>query len=84
MILRTYTLLSTGPPLNVRSNLGSDTHVILIMGHNGTLKCVSIMRRYQISMHYAEKYLGPNMAVFCSVESWYQKEHVLYFNLRRV
>ena len=27
---------------------------------------------------------GRDMAVFGSVEPWYQKEHVLYFNLRRV
>ena len=29
-------------------------------------------------MHYAENTWGRDMAVFCSVEPWYQKEHVLY------
>ena len=27
---------------------------------------------------------GRDMAVFGSVKPWYQKEHVLYFNLKRV
>ena len=57
-MLWTSTLLSMRSPANFPPNLGSDTHLILIMDRNGTLKPVTIMTRYQNSMVPDPKFGG--------------------------